>query len=92
MSRSSQYQKLPDAADFWNSVASSKTDHALIYLIIKEIRQLDLSISYDENLMKMGKLKAYVDMLDLSTTAEPSATEDTDAEETLIKQMEAVGY
>lgn len=85
--RKTQYQALPAASEFWADAASSKTDHALIYLMINEIRTLDLSVSYEHNIATMGKLKGYVSMLDLSSDSTPVLTEEEKEEEKLANKM-----
>jgi uncharacterized protein YhfF len=85
--RKTQYQALPEAAEFWADAASSKTDHALIYLILEKIRKANSSISYEQNIETLGTLKAYVDMLDLSTNASPANTEEENEDEELANKI-----
>lgn len=85
--RSSQYAALPDDKEFWLSLANSKTDHGIIYLIINSVRNFDLDKSTSvERIATLAKLKSYVDLLDLSEKAAPSEKE-TD-EDDLDSQLE----
>lgn len=53
---------------FWKKVRNHQTDHAIIFMILSELRQCDPLT--ESNSMKMGrlsKMKALVELLDLES-------------------------
>jgi hypothetical protein len=72
--------------DFWKKVSNAKTEKALIYMILSELRECDLNETNSSKMNRLAKMKAWCEMLDIESIYKKSA-EIVDADEELSQRL-----
>ena len=74
--------------EFWKKVRNAKTDHVLIFMILKELRDCDIHAESNQvKMTRLSKMKAFVELLDVEDVYK-SMEYVMDSDEKLLEVME----